>query len=519
MMRRLLQPSLVIFIALLTAVVVTGAVLLWPRNDTRPRPEPVPKGDHEVVWLSYASNFATWERFIKGMDTAAQRLAKDPKAPKVDVDVNRAFPEESTAVPEVVLSVEGVSGKLHVRWCRLTANWKSINWIDVLLARDPPPLAIIGGSFSDAAIRQAAELQEKGTKLGKNAPIYFVAQATKTRLTRDVAPSPEAIPYQNRTFRCCFSNARLTESICDFIWRSEGLRPTCKEYYVPYWEDDRYSEDLRDQFNVILHSPPYERDVTPDLFLPSILTSIGTFDWPNREESETARKLLEHLRAQPSDSRPLLVLSGQLQPSRRFLRALSRLDPNVLPRFIAASGDVVSFNTIYRDRNVAWSIQDFPCDLVLFAHREPVSEDAGFRTISKLPGPGMGVGPASTATDDVLLYADMIEAILLATYREKEGLVASAGEMQEALRGVRWDASLGQVTLEGNKPRLFDDSGNREPGTGECIVWLHPVRSEGMLLPEAALRVYSRAGQGTSGEWKLIWQDEHLPFEGWHKGD
>src|SRR5438105_8090174 len=168
-MRQLLRPSLLIFVALLAAVAVTGAVLLWPRDESRPRPEPVPKGDHEVVFLSNAANYATWERFIKGIDTASQRLAQDPAAPKVEVDLARAYPLQSTAVPEVVISVTGTAGKLRFRWYKLTANWKSHDWVKALVERDPPPVAIIGGPFSDAAIRQASELQEQATRLGDDA--------------------------------------------------------------------------------------------------------------------------------------------------------------------------------------------------------------------------------------------------------------------------------------------------------------------------------------------------------------
>src|SRR5207302_8259779 len=144
-----------------------------------------------------------------------------------------------------------------------------------------------------------------------------------------------------------------------------------------------------------------------------------------------ARQLLEHLSAQPDDTRPLLVLSGQLQPSRRFLRALARLDPTVVRRFVATTGDAVSFNTIYRDRDVAWPIQDFPCDLVLFAHRNPISTEAGFQEIPKESGQGRGVGPASTGTDDVLLYADIMEATVLSVYQDKQELVVNASTMRD----------------------------------------------------------------------------------------
>ena len=506
-MRQLFRPSLVLFALLLTAVLVTGAVLLWPRDDRHPHPEPVPRGDHEIVWLSFASNYSTWERFIKGIDTAVKRLAKDPAAPKLEVDLDRAYPLESTAVPEVVLSVEGVSGKLRIRWYKQTGNWRTHDWVEALMARNPPPIAIIGGSFSDAAITAARELADQATSLGGRAPLFFVTQATKTYLVKKINQAGEAppdVPYRDRTFRFCFTNSRLTASVCDFIWGSDVLRPTCGECYIPYWEDDRYSEDLREAFKdtVKIRSSLYP-----------ILTSVGTFDRPNREESQWASQLMDDLTKQPDSCRPLLVLSGQLQPSRRFLRALARLDPNVIPRLVATTGDAVSFNTIYRDRNVAWPIQDFPCDLILFAHRNPVAGDAGFQRVARGAEQGMGSGPGSTGTEDVLLYADMIEALTFTAFHDKK-LVADADEMREQLRQMRWNRHDEQVCLDQQQPLLFAENGDRAPGTGECIIWLQPKQSRGVVLPEGALRVYHHARETGGEPWTSFWEDTELPFEG-----
>ena len=96
--------------------------------------------------------------------------------------------------------------------------------------------------------------------------------------------------------------------------------------------------------------------------------------------------------------------------SRRFLRGLSRAAPTQSRRFVVVTGDSLSFNTIFRDRNIAWPIQDLPYDLVFFCHRNPV--DRATRS-ARLDHEHIEVGSA-TGTEDLLLYTDMAEAILRA---------------------------------------------------------------------------------------------------------
>ena len=76
-------------------------------------------------------------------------------------------------------------------------------------------------------------------------------------------------------------------------------------------------------------------------------------------------------------ARPLLVVTGQSTPSRRFLAELVRTSPAQARRLVVATGDAVSFNTIYRDRRVTWPIQDLPFPFVFFCHYDPI--DAGRR--------------------------------------------------------------------------------------------------------------------------------------------
>src|SRR5207253_1503719 len=111
----------------------------------------------------------------------------------------------------------------------------------------------------------------------------------------------------------------------------------------------------------------------------SIPYSVGTFGRPNRWEVEEAGKLMgKKLREYPDQRRPLLVLPAATQPARRYLRALSRFAPAEAQRFVVATGDALAFNTLYRDRNFAWPIQDLPFSLICFCHRNPVDPAVGF---------------------------------------------------------------------------------------------------------------------------------------------
>src|SRR5207302_175475 len=151
--------------------------------------------------------------------------------------------------------------------------------------------------------------------------------------------------------------------------------------------------------------------------------------------------------------RPLLVLTGQSAPSRRFLRALVRSAPGMARQFVVATGDAIAFNNVYRDRGVAWNVQDLPVPLVFFCHHNPIDPDAGFRPLQVHAGHG-GPGPVGTA--------------------------------------------------------LFnpDGSGKRKSGTGEHIVSLRPHVQGGRVLPEATIAVWAWHGQPgqklSEGEWRPV---------------
>src|SRR5436190_1329205 len=82
----------------------------------------------------------------------------------------------------LVLLAEG--GRLVFRWYKLTSDWKARDWVEALLKRRPPPLAIIGGSSSDAARELAWQLRRQGAGLPETErPLLLLTTATADRVT------------------------------------------------------------------------------------------------------------------------------------------------------------------------------------------------------------------------------------------------------------------------------------------------------------------------------------------------
>ena len=60
--------------------------------------------------------------------------------PGLQGDDSAAFPQQTTAVPEVSLSWSGPGPRFVFRWYKLTSDWKTRDWIEALLKRQPPPV-------------------------------------------------------------------------------------------------------------------------------------------------------------------------------------------------------------------------------------------------------------------------------------------------------------------------------------------------------------------------------------------
>src|SRR5262249_53536524 len=155
-------------------------------------PRPLAKGDQEIVFLYQATAASTWQRFV----TAAKSLHGWRG---FKVDAQQAFPPETTAVPEIVVSNDAAKARLVFRWYKLTSTHRAGDWADALVRRSPPPLAIIGGSTSDAAWEQAIELTRASEQMpGEVRPLLLLTTATAQEVGDPSVPLTSI--YKGRTF-------------------------------------------------------------------------------------------------------------------------------------------------------------------------------------------------------------------------------------------------------------------------------------------------------------------------------
>jgi hypothetical protein len=518
-MNRLLRPSLLLFTSVALAVVAAILIIRTPAGETSPEARPVRQGEQEIVFLYQANSSATWERFV-----AAAKQLQEQRG--IGLDASGAYPKQTTDVPQFVLQPESGGASLIFRWYKLTGKQKAGNWVDVLLKRDPPPLAFIGGNTSDAAWELARELKDQAAP-GRR-PLLLLTTATADFVEQSgdpqaPTPAPEELGvrltdvYKDMTFRFCFTNRQMAGAIVDFLWSRPELRPDPDPVYYVFWDDDSYSKDLATQFEWALNRSssravarecawalglmptgaypwhlalPRAEPIRSGAQVPAehIESSVGSFDQPNRWEWKVAEWHLEDYRKQGARRRPLLVLTGQSKPSRRFLRAMEQHDRAAARQFIVAGGDSLAFNTVFRDRDVAWPIQDLPFDLVFFCHRNPVDTEAGFQPDSSGGAETSSSGP--TGTEDKLLFEDILMALSAST----SGPSRSVNPLSTAER-------LRSVQVRGRD--LFRPTGNRQSATGEHVVWLRPTVRDGRETAEATLTVWTALAAGEpSGRWQ-----------------
>lgn len=521
-MSRLLRPF--VMLAFLALVLVAAALWFGPLWEkpvyARDLLRPVPAGDHEIVWLNTATNGFAWERFV----AALRQLSSPPNDLhlKIVADDN-AFPAQTTTTPEIAVSALGSSGKLWFRWYKLTGETPTTVWIQALAAetlagRRPPPLAILAGGTTDRAETLAHNLAELKDRLPAP-PLMLLTTVATERVNREAGGEDLMDIYPQRSFRFCYTNVQIAQAVTDFIWQRDDLRPDQQPVYSAWWDDDPYSVDLFNSFHDLLGpdrfgdgadrarrtkaairnwaaasalplggwlAPALDTDnagkSSSSFWSMTIPFSVGTYNQPNPWEVHVAASLIDARAQNPAQERPLLVLPATSQPAQRFLRAVTRVAPLEAGRFIVATGDAVDFNTIYRDRNLKWPIQDLPFDLVMFCQRNPVDprafEPDSADTPTAAPDPG---ARTSTGSQDLMLDRDIIDMVVRAAYTDA-GLVADADQLAARLRkGTQPDGRL-----------YFDDKGNPLGGNGEYVVCLLPVRRGNWVAPEARLQLWKR---------------------------
>jgi hypothetical protein len=490
-----------LLVILVVALALAAAWVVWPFGGSgsagQAVPRPLQKGDQEVAWLNPATA-VNWERFV----SAARRFVAEHK--QFALDDSNAFPSQTTAVPELALSAGSGKPRLWFRWYKLTGDLGTRQWVQALGQRQPPPLAIIGGGTSDRARDLARELNDLPDPPSAK-PLLLITTATAGQIYLDDQETNLMEIYPGRSFRFCFTNRQMAKAVSDFIWQRDDLRPDGKPIYLVQWKDDPYSEDLSEQFHDVLAnyldrlpSEPAGKTAPPPapFWSQNIPYSVGGYNQPNEWEAEAVERLMNNVSLHPEQERRLLVLPAIPQPARRFLRGLARTDPVQAGRFVVATGDGIDFNTIYRDRNLAWPIQDLPCALVFFCHRNPVDPSA-FREDEpgSDPAPPNPNEKTTTGTQDLLLFQDIVEAVVTAAAADK-GWLEQPDDLERRLH---------QAKLQGGHER-FNARGNQFAEVGEYVVVLRPIRRDGnRVLPRASLQVWNGSTQAEGpGVWALV---------------
>lgn len=537
LLRWLFRPTVLIAVSALLVAAAALVVFRPVSGAVRPQRLPLRPEDREVAFVYPATSGTSWDRFVAAVRRAAGHLQDEH--PGLGVQESAGGPGGTA---EVVLQWPAPSRRrLVFRWYKLTSDWTPEGWMRELL-RPPYPLAVVGGNNSTWARALAVALRDGGAGLADaDKPLLLLTTATADRVAEpggSADPEPltglverddgedRYLPgiYEGRTFRFSFTNRQMASAVTRFVWSRPDLRPDSDPVYLAQWMDDSYSRDLFDGYARVLPRRVREdldrrsealagalglgpsplalvaASAAPRVWVPGlrhegdrllsfrIPSGVGSFSSPNPYEADSARGLLDDLRKNGGDASfaHLLVVTGQVQQSRRFLRELARSWPDAARRLVVASGDAISFNTVYRDRTVTWPVQDLPFDLVFFCHRNPIHPTAGFRPA------GAGKPSAQSGTEDLLLFEDVVEAVALV---HGEGADDGAG-MADGL--ARLHLSDGRPTLVPCGRPLFSprNKGMRNAGTGEHVVHLRPHFDGERVLPAATLEVWHRADGG-----------------------
>ncbi len=468
---------------------------------------PVPPGDQEIVWIHTSTNSATWERFV----TATHRV------PGIQVDDSRAFLSSTTSIPEIILTVPGNPHRLLIRWYKLTAVTKNPQIIDALAKRQPAPLAIIGGGSTDRAVDLANTLAS--CKIWKGvAPLLLMTTATGVEIpggTNHIldpekdnfsTPAPRLMQiYPGRSFRFCFTNEQIARAVLDFVWETHmignntlDLVPHSDSKDTPImfsvaWEDDPYSTDLSEYFRRIVRS----RETPLQIKHQNLPYSVGSYNVATHWEAEAATQIAQQLPL-GKEYRSLLVIPTTAPPARRLLKSLRDQVPLVGKSLIAVNGDGIAFNVFYRDADIAWPIRDLSIPFVFFMHQNPVAWDEEDSPINpdsessptkKKPSSSdfLKLLPPNS-TEDVLLFADMLQRLTTSIFTEDNDIIRSADQLR--------------TKLHDKNNVWFNNDGDRIGGSGEYIgVVLPEFDQEGRIAPQAIIQVWRRQESLT---WELI---------------
>jgi len=519
-----------LILIVLVGVFGSGALIFVPglrSTKMSARPRRLPSGDREIAWLHNPTAFETWQNFVWGVKRAEMSGDGDPDG--LSIDDSGAFPDKTTAVPELVIRRTGFAGALRIRWYKVTDATTQEDWVNALARNNPPPLAILGGWSSDRARTLADAMRDANWVAAR--PLLFLTTATADKVDPDEVDGargdlgPNLISVYDRSFRFCFTNRQMADSVTDYVFSDPTLRPgpivwpglravgtsvasawvgiatlAANSFpptesipaYAIEWRDDPYSTDLSFKFRESLQHRAGALAYLPQLAMTthSVPFSTGRYTRPNPAEAQVAEHILANL--PPPGMRSVLVIPTVSAPARRTLRTLVQGDPSAGRQLVALTGDGMGVNTFFRDREFAWPTRSIAIPLVLFTHADPFGWDApgspsppplGY----ELSAPGAGLMRSST--EDIRLYTRLTRVVTSAAFPNGDpAIVGSSDMLNNRLRNLT--------------PAFFASTGDRLSGTGEHVVVLRPGFSitpmQGKSNPDGVLEVYARVS-GNSG--------------------
>ncbi|MFO0968391.1 MAG: hypothetical protein U0793_22780 [Gemmataceae bacterium] len=522
--KRLLLGVALLAVTLLAAWFLLLGSGMW-EGAASGRVKSVPAGHQEVAWIAPATGSDSWERLVASLNVLVAEWEKQHGGPTFTLDLTNAFLHTTASIPEIGLRFGGPEQTLWIRWYKLSGENTPATWIDRLAARDTPPLAIIGGESTDRALAIAKALEAARPRWKGAAPLFLITTATAHRISpgedRSHAVPPREWPllmnvYRGRSFRYSFTNTRMVEALFDFLQENPHVCParssdpaqfagmvaqgdplgclatlSATGHTQPWflfgvsWMDDGYS---RDMVSIALHQFR-EQMVNSELGFfdeTQVPYSAGGYQQVNASEARAVGALIASGSVR-ENSNFILVLPTGAQRVRRFVADFARQAPLETRRFVVVSGDSVSFNTVFRDRDTAWNILDVQTPLVFFTHRLPTSKAAGFHWQATDKEPG-----ARSGTEDLLLDRDIMESLLLAAF-DGGKLLSDADQVARRLRRSVWLKGRIHKHPEGADEGipLFTEEGDRSSGTGEHIVWVQPLFDKGgRILQRANISIW-----------------------------
>lgn len=518
---------------------VTRGMGLW-EDTIGVQVKPIHGEDQEIAWIDTATSTDAWAQLTAGLarlEVDWPNLDGAPGHLKVDMgnESSGAFPPLSGDVAEIALYfTEAPRRKLWLRWYKISGDNPVETWVEKLRNRSRPPLAIAGGGSSDGAFRLARALVQTRDAWQGKPPLLLITTATAEadRPLQLETPGVRLMDlYAGRSFRFCFTNGAIVDAVLGLLYQNPqrvDSRGVWSEVWVepaeppaaaavaiadPWaalglllasghlepklfsvsWQDDSYSRDLEVLFRMECKRwHPYAAPVD----LGALPYSVGDVYQPNSAEQTSVNLFLS---LNPPPPRSVLVLPAAVQQMRRYLGYLCQQAPHLTRNLVVVNGDAITFNNVLRDRDFAWNVLDLPVPVVFFSHRNPVDVNARLTWRFAWERSEQKDEERSTSgTHDILLYRDIIEAMLYAAFEDGK-LLGDADRVAERLRQSTWRAApvdadrsewhynrvqnaLVQPDSALTGQALFDEHGDRRRGTGEHIVWLQPHFRDDRLM-------------------------------------